>query len=99
MNMQMLVHIGLHCMYQIMKLFILTVLVLNIFLKKSEILLGIKTKTNIFRIEANNLIRCRYFCVKFIEFILKGKNLIDFTTPFSHYDFERKDDIILNYFK
>ena len=56
-------------------------------------------KTNIFRIEANNLIRCGYFCVKFIHFMLKGKTLIDFTSPFSDYDFERIDDIILNYSK
>ena len=33
------------------------------FLKKLKKLLSIKTKTNIFRIQANNSIMCVYFCI------------------------------------
>ena len=32
-------------------------------------------KTNIFRIQANDSIMCGYFCIGFIDFMLKGKNL------------------------
>ena len=31
--------------------------------------------TNIYRIQAFNSIICRYFCIGFIDFMLKGKNL------------------------
>ena len=34
--------------------------------------------TNIFRIHAYDLIMCRYFCIGFIDFMLKGKSLLDF---------------------
>ena len=44
--MQILVHIGLLCIIQKLKLFIFTVLVLKMFLKKFKNLLGIKKKQN-----------------------------------------------------
>ena len=56
-------------------------------------------KTNIFRIQAYNSIICGYFCIGFIDFMLKAKTLIDYTSLFSPYDFERNDNIILSYFK
>ena len=56
-------------------------------------------KTNILRIQANNSVTCGYFCTAFIDFMLADKNLIDFTSLFSPYDFERNEDIILSYFK
>ena len=40
-------------------------------------------KTNIFRIQANNLIICGYFCIGFIDFMLAGKTLIDYASLFS----------------
>ena len=46
-------------------------------------------KTNIFRIRANNSIMCGYFCIGFIEFMFAGKTLINFTSLFSPYYFER----------
>ena len=58
-----------------------------------------KIKTNIFRIQANNLIVCGYFCIWFIDFMLAGKTLIDFTSLFTPYDFKKNDDIILDYSK
>ena len=56
-------------------------------------------KANIFRIQANNSIMCGYFCIGFIDFILARITLIDFTSLFSPYDFERNDNIIWSFFK
>ena len=36
-------------------------------------------KANIFRIQADNSIMCRYFCIKFIDFMLANRSLIDCT--------------------
>ena len=36
-------------------------------------------KTNIFRIKADDLIMCGYFCIAFIDFMFKGKSLTDYT--------------------
>ena len=56
-------------------------------------------KANIFRVQSNNSIMCGYFCIGFIEFMLAGKTLVDFTSKFSPYDFEKNDSIVLSYFK
>ena len=56
-------------------------------------------KTNIFRIQADNSVMCGYFYIGFIDFMLAGKGLIDFTSLFSLYDFKKNDKIILAYFK
>ena len=56
-------------------------------------------KTSIFRIQADNSIMCGYFCIRFIDFMLAGKSLIDFSSLFSAYDFKKNDDIISSYFK
>ena len=42
---------------------------------------------------------CGYFCIGFIDFILAGKTLIDYTNLFSPHDFDKNDQIILSYFK
>ena len=55
-------------------------------------------KTNIFRIQAYDSIMCGYFCIGFINFMLKGKSLTEYTNLFSPNDFLKNDDIILNYF-
>ena len=54
-------------------------------------------KTNIFRIRAYYSIMRGYFCIGFIDFMLAGKILTDFTNLFSPNNL-KKDDIILNYF-
>ena len=41
---------------------------------------------------------CGYFCIGFINFMLKEKTLTDFTNIFSSNHFLKKVDIILNYF-
>ena len=54
---------------------------------------------NIFRVQANNSVMCGYFCIGFIDFMLAGKKLTDFTDMFYPHDSEKNDDIILSYFK
>ena len=54
--------------------------------------------TNIYRIRAYDSIMCAYFCIGFINFMFNGKSLTDYTNLFSPNDFNKKDDIILNYF-
>ena len=56
-------------------------------------------KANIYRVQANNSIMCCYFCIGFIDFMLAGKTLIDYTNLFSPYDFDKNDQIIFSYFK
>ena len=54
-------------------------------------------KANIFRIQENNSIIRGYFCIGFIDFMLGGKKLTDYTNLFSSYDFKKNDNIILPY--
>ena len=56
-------------------------------------------KANIFRVQANDSVMCGYFCIGFIDFMLAGKKLTDFTNIFSPDDFKNNDHIILTYFK
>ena len=56
-------------------------------------------KTSIFRIPDNNSIMCGYFCILFIEYMLKDKILTDFTNLFSPWNFEKNDQIIKKYFQ
>ena len=68
------------------------------FLKKLKRFIGQKNiKTDIFRIQANNSI-CGYFCIGFIDFMLAGKTLIEYTSLLSLYDI-KNDNIILSYSK
>ena len=84
----MLVHMGLLCVNEILKLLILKVLELSMFLKK---FVGYKNmKTNILRIQGNNSTKCGYFSIRFIGFMLVGKALTDYKFLFSPYDFEKK---------
>ena len=54
--------------------------------------------TNIFRMQAFDSIMCGYFCIGFIDFMLAGKTLTEYTNLFSPNNFKKNDDIILNYF-
>ena len=42
---------------------------------------------------------CGYFGIGFIDFILKGKSLLDYANLFSLNDYEKNDKIILKYFQ
>ena len=54
--------------------------------------------TNIFRIQEYDSVMCGYFCIGFIDFMVAGKQLTEFTTLFSPNNFKKNDNIILNYF-
>ena len=54
--------------------------------------------TNIYRIQVYDSIMCGYFCIGFINFMFNGKSLTDYTNLFSPNDFNKNDDIILEYF-
>ena len=58
-----------------------------------------KIKANIFRIEVYDSIMCRYFCIEFINYMLKGKTLLDYTNLFSPNDFKKNDQVIKRIFK
>ena len=56
-------------------------------------------KANILRVQGNNSVMCGYFCIGFVDFMLAGKKLTDFTNMLSPYGFKKNDDIILTYLK
>ena len=58
-----------------------------------------KYQKNIYRIQAYNTILCGYLCIWLIDFMLKGKSLLDYTNLFSPNDYERNDNIVLKYFQ
>ena len=42
---------------------------------------------------------CGYFCIEFIDFMFKGKSLLDYTNLFSLNEYEKNDKIILKHFQ
>ena len=38
---------------------------------------------------------CGYYCTGFIDFMIKGKSLLEYTNLFSPDDYEKNDKIIL----
>ena len=53
---------------------------------------------NIFRVQAYNSI-CGYFCIAFMEHILKGSNFFDCSRMFFHSNCKNNDNISLKCFK
>ena len=51
--------------------------------------------TNIYRIQAYESIVCGYFHIGFIDFMLKGRSLPDYTNLFSPNDYEKIDKTII----
>ena len=47
-------------------------------------------KANIFWVQANDSVMCGYFCIGFIDFMLAGKKLTDYTNLFSPHDLKKK---------
>ena len=56
-------------------------------------------KSNVFRIQAYDSIMWGYFCIEFINYMLKGKTLLDYTNLFYPNDFKKNDQIIKRIFK
>ena len=42
---------------------------------------------------------CRFFCIAFIEYMLAGKTLLDYTYLFSPNGHKKNDKIVYKYFK
>ena len=42
---------------------------------------------------------CGYFCIGFIDFMLKGKSLLAHTNLFSPNEYKKNEKIILKYFQ
>ena len=55
--------------------------------------------SNIYIIQAYDSIMCGYFCTGFIDFMLKGESLLDYTDLFSPNDYDQNDKVILKYFQ
>ena len=56
-------------------------------------------KANIFRLQAYDSIMCGYFCIEFINYMFKGKTLLEYTNLFSPNDFKKNDQTIKIIFK
>ena len=57
------------------------------------------SKTNVYKIEVNDSIMCEYLGIGFIDFMLKGKSLLDNTNLFTPNEFGKNDKIVLKYFQ
>ena len=58
-------------------------------------------QTNIFTIRAHDSVMYGYFCIGFIDFMLKDKSLTDFNNLFDQINLKKKknDNTIPNYFQ
>ena len=56
-------------------------------------------KTNIYRIQTYDSVMWRYYFIRFIDFMLKDKSLLEYTNLFSPNDYEKNDKILLKYFQ
>ena len=56
-----------------------------------------KIITNIYRIQVYDSIICRYFRIRFIDFMLKGNSLLEYANLFFPNDYQKNDEIIINY--
>ena len=67
-----------------------------------ELLNKIKDKSitrNILRIQFQDSIMCRFYCIAFIEYMLAGKTLLDYTNLYTANDHKNNEKIIYKYFK
>ena len=69
---------------------------LNIFQKKLKKFIG---NNNTYRIQAYDSIMYGYFCIGFVDFMLKGRSLSEYEDLFSPNGYEKNDKIILKFFQ
>ena len=67
--------------------------------KEIQKFIGKKNITNIYWIQSYDSIMWRYFCIGFVDFMLKDKSLLEYTNLFSPHDYEKNDKIILKPFQ
>ena len=69
---------------------------------RQEVLNKIRDKSitqNIFRIQDNEPLVCGFYCIAFIEYMLAGKTLLEYTNSFSPNGYKKNKKIICKYFK
>ena len=54
---------------------------------------------NTFKIESDNSILCGFYCIAFIEYMIEGTTLVDYSNLFSPNDYQKNDKIIYKYDK
>ena len=67
-----------------------------------EILYKVRDKSithNIFRMQDNKSVMCGFYCIAFIECMLAGKTLLDYTNLFFQNVYKKNEKIIYKYFK
>ena len=67
-----------------------------------EVLNKIKDKSiihNIFRIQDNESIMWEFYCIAFIEYMLSGKTLLDYTNLLPLNNYKKNEKTIYKYFK
>ena len=74
---------------------------INKFIRSKELDHAVRNdiKSNIFRIQAYDSIMCGYFCIEFINYMLKGKTLLDYTNLFSPNDFKKNVELLKEYLR
>ena len=100
MNMKIRVLIGLLYLLKLMKLEHIPIEInkfINNDTTKSSSLERIES--NIFRIQAYDSIMCGYFCIEFINYMLKGKNLLDYTNLLLLMTLKIMDELLKEYLK
>ena len=98
--MKILVRIGLLYLLKLMKLFILISFDIEHIPKEINKFIGnTNIISNILRLQAYDSIMCGYYYVEFINYMLKGNTLLDYTNLFSPNDFEKNDQMIKRIFK
>ena len=66
--------------------------------KKNKFIGNKNNVTNIYRIQAYDSM-CGYFCIGAIDFMLKGKSLLEYTNSFLPNDYEKNDKVMLKIFQ
>ena len=56
-------------------------------------------KASIFRLQAYDSIMGGYYCIEFINYMLKGKTLLDYTNLFSPNDLKKTIELLKEYLK
>ena len=49
---------------------------------------------NIFRTQPDGSVMCGFYCINFIEYMIAGKTMIDYTNFFPRNDYQKSNKII-----
>ena len=78
----------------------LIALKLNIFQKiLKNLIVKENISTSIYKKQANDLIMCGYFCIEFIDFMVRCESFLDYTNLFPPKQCEKNEKIILECFQ